>query len=407
MIDGVCAGIWSRKKTAKRIELTVEPARRLTKAEREASKRRRSESARSSAWTCAQRGQVTDCYLASRAAAYLTHGDSDRHPPPRGRTGDRRRPTRAHEGRRRRHAPARHADRIHSPTASRSRLRDIATAAAIVGAFAAFDVTFETLEYFDGREAVLYLRAGAGGVRSCGASRRSSKPSRHYPPYGGAHPDHVPHMTVAVGERETLELFGARSGVATPARGTSRSRLALSAGCGGGWLRARRGSRSPADTGKRRPCCSTTARSRATVTRCACSSRISASSTSGARVDVVDRSNRRELLGDLNPALRVPTLVLDDGRSLGESGAILWFFGEGTRFVPDDAVRARAGAAVDVLRAVRPRAGDRGGAVLARVLRAARGVRAAARGADEGRLPRARRTGARPRPAATGSSATR
>jgi glutathione S-transferase len=54
-------------------------------------------------------------------------------------------------------------------------------------------------------------------------------------------------------------------------------------------------------------------------------------------VDVVDRSNRRELLGELNPALRVPTLVLDDGRPLGESGAILWYFGEGTRFVPDDA----------------------------------------------------------------------
>ena len=53
--------------------------------------------------------------------------------------------------------------------------------------------------------------------------------------------------------------------------------------------------------------------------------------------DVVDRSNRPELLGDLNPALRVPTLVLDDGRSLGESGAILWFLGEGTRFVPEDA----------------------------------------------------------------------
>jgi glutathione S-transferase len=53
-------------------------------------------------------------------------------------------------------------------------------------------------------------------------------------------------------------------------------------------------------------------------------------------VDVVDRSNRDELLGDLNPAQRVPTLVLDDGRPLGESGAILWFFGEGTRFVPDD-----------------------------------------------------------------------
>jgi glutathione S-transferase len=53
-------------------------------------------------------------------------------------------------------------------------------------------------------------------------------------------------------------------------------------------------------------------------------------------VDVVDRSNRPALLGDLNPALRVPTLVLDDGRALAESGAILWYFGEGTRFVPDD-----------------------------------------------------------------------
>src|SRR5919205_3834800 len=53
-------------------------------------------------------------------------------------------------------------------------------------------------------------------------------------------------------------------------------------------------------------------------------------------VDVVDRSNRPDLLGELNPALRVPTLVLDDGRPLAESGAILWYFGDGTRFVPDD-----------------------------------------------------------------------
>jgi glutathione S-transferase len=53
-------------------------------------------------------------------------------------------------------------------------------------------------------------------------------------------------------------------------------------------------------------------------------------------VDVADRSNRPELLGGLNPALRVPTLVLDDGRPLAESGAILWYFGEGTRFVPSD-----------------------------------------------------------------------
>jgi glutathione S-transferase len=53
-------------------------------------------------------------------------------------------------------------------------------------------------------------------------------------------------------------------------------------------------------------------------------------------LDVVDRSNRPDVLGGLNPALRVPTLVLDDGRPIGESGAILWYFGEGTRFVPED-----------------------------------------------------------------------
>jgi len=53
-------------------------------------------------------------------------------------------------------------------------------------------------------------------------------------------------------------------------------------------------------------------------------------------VSVVDRSRRPELLGDLNPALRVPTLVLDDGRPLAESNAILWYFGDGTTYVPED-----------------------------------------------------------------------
>ena len=54
-------------------------------------------------------------------------------------------------------------------------------------------------------------------------------------------------------------------------------------------------------------------------------------------MSVVDRSNRSEVLGDLNPGLRVPTLVLDDGRPLAESNAILWYFGDGTSYVPDDA----------------------------------------------------------------------
>ena len=53
-------------------------------------------------------------------------------------------------------------------------------------------------------------------------------------------------------------------------------------------------------------------------------------------LDVVDRSNRPDVLGGLNPALRVPTLVLDDGRSLGESNAILWWLAEGTTYVPND-----------------------------------------------------------------------
>jgi glutathione S-transferase len=53
-------------------------------------------------------------------------------------------------------------------------------------------------------------------------------------------------------------------------------------------------------------------------------------------VSVVDKSDREEVLGGLNPGLRVPTVVLDDGRPLGESGAILWYFGEGTQYVPED-----------------------------------------------------------------------
>jgi glutathione S-transferase len=53
-------------------------------------------------------------------------------------------------------------------------------------------------------------------------------------------------------------------------------------------------------------------------------------------MSVFDRSDRPDVLGGLNPALRVPTLVLDDGRSLGESNAILWYFGDGTDYVPTD-----------------------------------------------------------------------
>lgn len=53
-------------------------------------------------------------------------------------------------------------------------------------------------------------------------------------------------------------------------------------------------------------------------------------------VEVVDRTAPREFLESLNPMRRVPTLVLDDGRPLAESNAIICYFGEGTRFVPED-----------------------------------------------------------------------
>lgn len=38
----------------------------------------------------------------------------------------------------------------------------------------------------------------------------------------------------------------------------------------------------------------------------------------------------------LNPNGKVPLVVLEDGRTLAESDAILTYFGEGTRFVPQD-----------------------------------------------------------------------
>ncbi len=53
-------------------------------------------------------------------------------------------------------------------------------------------------------------------------------------------------------------------------------------------------------------------------------------------LSVVDRSDRADVLGDLNPARRVPTLVLDDGRPLAESNAILWYLGDGSAYVPED-----------------------------------------------------------------------
>jgi glutathione S-transferase len=53
-------------------------------------------------------------------------------------------------------------------------------------------------------------------------------------------------------------------------------------------------------------------------------------------VDTRRREGRSELLGDMNPALRVPVLELDDGRHLAESNAILWYLAGGTQYLSDD-----------------------------------------------------------------------
>jgi glutathione S-transferase len=53
-------------------------------------------------------------------------------------------------------------------------------------------------------------------------------------------------------------------------------------------------------------------------------------------LSVIDRSNRMDVIGDRNPALRVPTLVLEDGRPLAESNAIINDLAEGTKHLPKD-----------------------------------------------------------------------
>jgi glutathione S-transferase len=53
-------------------------------------------------------------------------------------------------------------------------------------------------------------------------------------------------------------------------------------------------------------------------------------------LSVVDYSDRVEVLGGLSPTLNLPTVVLEDGRPLGESNAILWYFADGTEYLPDE-----------------------------------------------------------------------
>lgn len=59
-------------------------------------------------------------------------------------------------------------------------------------------------------------------------------------------------------------------------------------------------------------------------------------------VDIMSGQSRTEAFLALNPFGQVPLLVLDDGRALAQSNAMLLHLGEGSRFIPADAYeRAR------------------------------------------------------------------
>ena len=59
-------------------------------------------------------------------------------------------------------------------------------------------------------------------------------------------------------------------------------------------------------------------------------------------VDIMTGGSRTQAYLTLNPAGQVPLLILEDGRPLAQSNAILIHLAEGTRFIPQDAYdRAR------------------------------------------------------------------
>jgi 2'-5' RNA ligase len=82
--------------------------------------------------------------------------------------------------------------------------RDLDLVATIIDRFRAFDVRLATFRYFDAEDAVLYLAPEPSDpfVRMIDALVEAFPA---YPPYGGAHQEHVPHVTVAQGDRATLE----------------------------------------------------------------------------------------------------------------------------------------------------------------------------------------------------------
>jgi len=52
---------------------------------------------------------------------------------------------------------------------------------------------------------------------------------------------------------------------------------------------------------------------------------------------VMARATRTEAFLKLNPAGQVPVVVLEDGRVLAQSGAIIWYLAEGSALIPADA----------------------------------------------------------------------
>jgi glutathione S-transferase len=53
-------------------------------------------------------------------------------------------------------------------------------------------------------------------------------------------------------------------------------------------------------------------------------------------LDIMKGETRTPEFLEINPNGRIPVLELDDGRTLSESGAILFYLAEGTPFLPDD-----------------------------------------------------------------------
>ena len=53
-------------------------------------------------------------------------------------------------------------------------------------------------------------------------------------------------------------------------------------------------------------------------------------------VDIFNGETLTDAFAGLNPARTTPVLELDDGQTLPESAAILWYLAEGTSYLPDD-----------------------------------------------------------------------